>query len=34
MNKKKNNGEVFTPNEIIEFMLDKTYNPKKNGLCA
>ena len=29
MNKKKNNGEVFTPNEIIEFMLDKTYNPKK-----
>ena len=28
MSKKKTNGEVFTPNEIIDFMLNKTYNPK------
>lgn len=29
MSKKKNNGEVFTPEKIIEFILHKTYNPKK-----
>jgi adenine-specific DNA-methyltransferase len=26
MSKKKTNGEVFTPNNIITFMLDSTYN--------
>lgn len=27
MSKKKNNGEVFTPKNIINYMLDKTYKP-------
>ena len=29
MNKKKTNGEVFTPHKIINFMLDNTYDPTK-----
>jgi len=29
MSKKKNNGEVFTPQDIINFMLDRTYDPVK-----
>ena len=28
MSKKKNKGEVFTPKNLITFMLDETYNPE------
>jgi adenine-specific DNA-methyltransferase len=29
MSKKKNNGEVFTPQNIIDYMLNLTYKPEK-----